>query len=153
LLSWLAGCPDHLVEASQILPDGTSTYQDGGLQSVAIKRIIASERRCQDFDRAFHPLRDRDGADWTKLAALRLLGAELPPVELFQVGNVYIVRDGHVRISVASALGQESIEAWVTRLEYITSISNDCRGEADNGFHGGERFNGMGLGVAHKTFE
>jgi hypothetical protein len=31
-----------------------------------------------------------------------------------QIGNLYFVRDGHHRISVARALGQRSIEAKVT---------------------------------------
>jgi hypothetical protein len=38
----------------------------------------------------------------------------LPPVVLVQVGDVYFVRDGHHRISVAHALGQLDIEAEVT---------------------------------------
>lgn len=52
LLSWLAGRPDQLMEASEILPDRTGTHQDSSLQSVAIRSIMASERRSQDFDRA-----------------------------------------------------------------------------------------------------
>ena len=38
----------------------------------------------------------------------------LPPVALIQVGHLYFVRDGHHRISVARALGQETIDAEVT---------------------------------------
>jgi hypothetical protein len=38
----------------------------------------------------------------------------LPPVALIQVGDVYFVRDGHHRISVARALGRNQIEAKVT---------------------------------------
>jgi hypothetical protein len=37
----------------------------------------------------------------------------LPPVSLVQVGDEYFVRDGHHRISVAKAFGQETIEARV----------------------------------------
>jgi hypothetical protein len=43
-----------------------------------------------------------------------LAGDPLPPVELIQVGSVYFVRDGHHRISVARAMGQQEIEAVVT---------------------------------------
>jgi hypothetical protein len=38
----------------------------------------------------------------------------LPPVDLIQLGDVYLVKDGHHRISVAKALGQEVIDAEVT---------------------------------------
>jgi hypothetical protein len=41
----------------------------------------------------------------------------LTPVELIQVGDVYFVRDGHHRISVAQAMGQKAIDAEVTVLE------------------------------------
>jgi hypothetical protein len=44
----------------------------------------------------------------------RQQGAKLPPVALIQVGDVYFVKDGHHRISVARALGQVEIEAVVT---------------------------------------
>jgi hypothetical protein len=48
------------------------------------------------------------------IAAAWELGRELPPVELVQIGDFYFVRDGHHRISVARAMGQEHIEAEVT---------------------------------------
>jgi hypothetical protein len=44
-------------------------------------------------------------------------GAHLPPVELTRVGGTYFVRDGHHRISVARATGQDYIEADVSAWE------------------------------------
>jgi hypothetical protein len=38
----------------------------------------------------------------------------LPPIKLIQVGDCYYVRDGHHRLSVARALGEQFIEAEVT---------------------------------------
>jgi hypothetical protein len=38
----------------------------------------------------------------------------LPPVNLVQINNLYFVRDGHHRISVARMMGQVEIEAEVT---------------------------------------
>jgi hypothetical protein len=35
-------------------------------------------------------------------------------LQLIQVGDLYFVRDGHHRISVAKAMGQESMEAEAT---------------------------------------
>jgi hypothetical protein len=51
---------------------------------------------------------------WLRVAAARDQGKVLPPVVLVQVGDVYFVRDGHHRISVARALGQLDIEAEAT---------------------------------------
>ena len=53
------------------------------------------------------------GAGGLGIAAARHRGRSLPPVALIQVGDHYFVRDGHHRISVARALGQQVIEATV----------------------------------------
>jgi hypothetical protein len=88
-----------------------------GTQSVAIRDIVGSESRSQDFDRDFNPvnlnLRDR----WRNIAALVAQNVPLPPVELIQVGEAYYVRDGHHRISVAKNAGQSYVDAEVTVLE------------------------------------
>jgi hypothetical protein len=42
------------------------------------------------------------------------MGVVLPPVCLIQVGDVYFVRDGHHRISVAKVMGQEQIDAEIS---------------------------------------
>jgi hypothetical protein len=85
-----------------------------GMQVVPIARIRGTEGRDQDFDAAFHPLRPHNRGRWMKIAAAQQAGATLPPVDLIQVGDIYFVRDGHHRISVASALGQTEIDAEVT---------------------------------------
>ena len=85
-----------------------------GLRNVVIARIRGSEGRGQDFDAAFRPNSSRTEERWVNIAAARRLEGALPPVELIQVGNIYFVRDGHHRISVARALGQKEIEAEVT---------------------------------------
>ena len=85
-----------------------------GTQTVPIGQIRGSEGRCEDFDVAFHPLKEHAEERWVSVARAQLRGLGLPPVELIQVGEVYFVRDGHHRISVAAALGQQEIDALVT---------------------------------------
>jgi hypothetical protein len=72
------------------------------------------DRRSNDFDRDFHPLQDHCKDRWLRVARARDEDKVLPPVVLVQVGDVYFVRDGHHRISVARARGQLDIEAEVT---------------------------------------
>ena len=84
-----------------------------GIQSVPIERIQGSEGRLEDFDNAFNPLHERSRGRWVNVASVRLAGDALPPVELIQSGNIYFVRDGHHRISVAKALGEQYIDAEV----------------------------------------
>lgn len=84
-----------------------------GVQTVPIEQIRGSEGRSQDFDRDFFPLCDHNRERWLSVATARQHGRALPPVDLIQVGDLYFVRDGHHRISVARALGQMVIEARV----------------------------------------
>ncbi len=50
-----------------------------------------------------------------RIAIARLTGETLPPVDLVKVGDFYFVRDGHHRISVARALGQQFVDAIVVK--------------------------------------
>lgn len=84
-----------------------------GRQAVPICQIRGSQGRCNDFDRNFYPLQDHLKSRWLRVATAWQLGIALPPVELIQVGDIYFVRDGHHRISVAKALGQLEINAEV----------------------------------------
>jgi len=88
-----------------------------GLQSIAIDQIIGTEGRVGDFDDAFNPLHDRLRSRWLGVASARLSGKELPPVEVIHMGGVYYVQDGHHRISVAKALGEEFVDAEVIDLD------------------------------------
>lgn len=92
----------------------TFDRHDVGVQTVSIRHIRGSEGRCRDFDADFHPLQARTRDRWLSIASMRLQGVTTPPVELICVDEAYFVRDGHHRLSVARALGEEFIEAHVT---------------------------------------
>jgi hypothetical protein len=57
---------------------------------------------------------------WEHIAAAMRRGEALPPVDLVRIGQIYFVRDGHHRISVARALGRTDIDAYVT--EVVTRV-------------------------------
>jgi hypothetical protein len=80
---------------------------------VPIAQIGGSEGRASDFDRDFNPIKGHTRQRWLGIAAAREQGKVLPPVSLIRVGDLYFVKDGHHRISVARAFGQEAIEAKV----------------------------------------
>ena len=84
-----------------------------GMQTVSIKHIQGSESRSRDFDHNFNPLRHSNRERWLNIALARQLDKPLPAVQLIQVGDIYFVRDGHHRISVAQALGQQHVDAEV----------------------------------------
>jgi hypothetical protein len=85
-----------------------------GLRAVSIDDIRGTEGRVDDFDDAFDPLSDRTRGRWLGIFVARSQYTSLPPVELIQVGNIYFVRDGHHRISVARDMGGQAVDAEVT---------------------------------------
>jgi hypothetical protein len=80
---------------------------------VSIDQIQGSEGRSQAFDTQFRPLRVHNRDRWIGIAIARESGRNLPPVSLIKIDEIYYVRDGHHRISVAKHLGQHTIEAEV----------------------------------------
>jgi hypothetical protein len=93
-----------------------------GVQTVFIEQIRGSESRSADFDSLFYPRQGHTQQRWVSIAAARMIGSLLPPVELIQVGDGYFVRDGHYRISVARALGEEVVEAQVTVWQTLAHV-------------------------------
>jgi hypothetical protein len=87
-----------------------------GHQIVPLAQIQGTEQRCRDFDAEFRPLQEHTRERWLRVAMVYEAGRALPPVDLVQVGEVYYVRDGHHRVSVARALGQTFIDATVVRV-------------------------------------
>lgn len=111
---------NNLVSLQQVrrsvLVSGQSFH---GVQTVPLDRVIGTMGRTTDFDRAFFPRQPRLRERWLRVNRAYYGDAILPPVELIKLGEVYFVKDGHHRISVARAHGQDFIEANVT--EMVTS--------------------------------
>ncbi len=116
LRAWLMGRAFGLFDLGGL--GLTACHQHyAGLQSVRLDRIIGSENRAQDFDGEFNPRQESTRARWVAIAMAHMQGQGLPAIVLLQVGDVYFVRDGHHRVSVARALGQAYIDAEVTVLD------------------------------------
>lgn len=81
--------------------------------------------RYRDFDRAFLPLSGADEERWKRLdVALNEL-RNLPPIDVYKIGDVYFVRDGNHRVSVAKANGLTHIDANVTEIEPRVPLTPD----------------------------
>jgi hypothetical protein len=85
-----------------------------GRYPVPLARIRGTARHQPGFDSAFHPLNRSTRGRWLAIAALWAQGDDLPAVSLIQAGDLYFVRDGCCRVSVARALGHKYIPADVT---------------------------------------
>lgn len=118
LLNRLAGRSTRLRDLSaELLLTPVKARHSAPSLSVLIDQIRGSESRSQDFDADFYPLGAHTDDRWIAIAAAVRSGIALPPVELIRLGDVYYVRDGHHRVSVARALGQQSIDANITVYE------------------------------------
>src|SRR3954470_16656371 len=95
---------------SRFKPEGES-YR--GMQEVPVRKIIGSFDRFRDFDRAFLPRHGHSGGRWMNIDRAFHQDVRLPPVQLYKVGDVYFVKDGNHRVSVARERGIEFIDAEV----------------------------------------
>jgi uncharacterized protein (TIGR00730 family) len=96
-----------------------------GLQTIPLDKIAGSVGRYQEFNRAFLPRQEYIRERWKRIYEVAHSNEGLPPIDVYQIGEVYFVRDGHHRVSVLKELGAPSIEATVTVLETPISLSPD----------------------------
>lgn len=98
-----------------------------GLQSVELDSIVGSVDRVSGFDRQFRPTSELTRRRFERLALAVRKGEDLPPVELYRVGEVHFVRDGHHRVAVLRALGREVVAARVTLVRTAMDAGADLR--------------------------
>lgn len=91
----------------------SATKRLAGVQMIAVRDIVGSEDRSGDFDADFNPLRESLRDRWLSVYRAWVRGVSLPPIELVRGPDGYYVRDGHHRLSVARALGQDDMAAVV----------------------------------------
>jgi hypothetical protein len=91
-----------------------------GKAVVPLDAIVGTVDRGRDFDRRFRPTSGRVRSRWEHIATAMRRGEAMPPVDLVRIGQIYFVRDGHHRVSVARALGHTDINADVT--EVVTRV-------------------------------
>jgi hypothetical protein len=96
---------------------------DEVVDAVALAGIVGSVDRARDFDRWFHPRARVDRQRWIQLDRAKRNGETVPPVSLYRIGELYFVRDGHHRISVALALHLRTIDGFVT--DVTTRLGTD----------------------------
>jgi hypothetical protein len=127
LATWLRHGPD---DVDVMLPFdevvgalGRGGERSLGLQTVALDSIVGSVDRTKEFDRRFRPTSSAVRERWQRLALAHRRGEAIPPIEVYRVGDMHFVYDGHHRVSVARALNLSHIDAYVT--EVHTRLSPD----------------------------
>ena len=87
--------------------------RDRGTRVVKVDQIIGSVGRWRDFDRSFLPAKASVGHKWKRIDRAFHRAEDLPPVELYEIGDAYFVVDGHHRVSVARYHDVPTVEAAV----------------------------------------
>jgi len=129
-LNFLTGRSNDLLsfdEVSEKLRLHDSAYK--GLQEIELDKIVGSTGRYRDFNRTFLPKSDLTADRWRRVDAVTHEQGT-PPIEVYKVGDVYFVRDGNHRVSVARMHETETIEAYV--IEYKTSVPIENQDDLDD---------------------
>lgn len=103
------------------------TPVERGLQNIPLDAIVGSVGRYGDFTRTFLPLHDSSRERWARVKAAMTSQAGLPPIEVYQIGQVYFVLDGNHRVSVARELGATHIEARVHEVPVRVPLSPEIQ--------------------------
>jgi hypothetical protein len=109
---------DEVVEAL-----GRVGERDLGIQTIPIDSIVGTVDRGKDFDREFRPTSSRARLRFERIAEAQRRGVSMPPIDVYRIGELHFVRDGHHRVAVARAQGRDTIEARV--VEVVTRVGAD----------------------------
>jgi hypothetical protein len=114
-------------EVSAVLPFdevvaalGRRGERDLGEQVVDVDSVVGSVDRSTGFDRLFRPTSDEMERRFARIDAALRRGEEMPPIDVYRIGDVHFVIDGHHRVAVARALGWTTINAHV--IEVLTAV-------------------------------
>lgn len=98
---------------------------EAGKRAIPVTAIVGSVGRYHDFTRAFLPRQASDAQRWARVkAAVAELG-EMPPIEVYRIGDAYFVRDGNHRVSIARQQGVDQIDAVVTEVRTRVPLASD----------------------------
>jgi hypothetical protein len=104
--AWLTKEPNTLLPFDEVRDHMPIKGQHSiGLKEVPLDRIVGSLGRYQDFDREFLPVQARTRSRWINIVRAR-----------YKMGEIYFVKDGNHRVSVAREWNQGTIEAYVTEI-------------------------------------
>lgn len=95
-----------------------------GRRPIPLDAIVGSVGRYGDFTRTFLPRRNWDAQRWAHVRAASEI-KELPPIDVYQIGDAYFVLDGNHRVSIARQEGVTHIDAVITTVQTRVPLSPD----------------------------
>lgn len=104
-----------LNDVKQLIKPINETYV--GMKVIPIEKIVGSEGRYKDFDNRFFPKSSHLRNRWEHVDEAAIHEITLPPIKVYELADLYFVRDGNHRVSVAKTRGIEFIDAEVVSLQ------------------------------------
>jgi hypothetical protein len=104
-----------------------------GVHEIPLDRVVGSAAppgKAGDFDPGFLPIDRRLRDRWTRIYRAMVEGEELPPIDVYKVGDNYYVIDGHHRVSVARSLDRELINARVIEVKTTAPLGTETEAAA-----------------------
>jgi nucleotide-binding universal stress UspA family protein len=95
------------------------------LREIPLDAIVGSVGRYHDFTKDFLPRTDSDKQRWVAVKAAMMSQRGVPPIEVYQLGEAYFVKDGNHRVSVAKEMDFKTIEAYVTPVHSVVPFTPD----------------------------
>jgi hypothetical protein len=117
VFSKLRGVPNDLLAFEDIKQLYPSSESYAGVKTIEIEQIVGSVDRYKDFDHYFLPRVGLPLERWVRVRQAKIEGIELPAISAYKIGDIYFVKDGHHRVSVARDEGQSFIEAEIIELK------------------------------------
>ncbi len=99
-----------------------------GLEDIELAHIRGSVGRYRDFTSAFLPRRDHLRQRWERVNRI-VSSQDMPPIEVYGVGEAYFVVDGNHRVSAARQEGMKTIAAYVC--EFVTPVGLSAEADLD----------------------
>jgi hypothetical protein len=117
VISWLGKTDNDLLPFDEVMKrvplKGQSYF---GLKQIETDKIVGSVSRYLEFDRAFLPRQTHTRERWERIDQAYYSDVILPPIDVYQIGDVYFVKDGNHRVSVARERGQMYMDAFVVKI-------------------------------------
>lgn len=114
LLSRLSGQPVDLLSFNDVIGKlGNVGQSHIGIRQIPLDAIVGSVGRYQDFTRTFLPRLQNDEDRWVSVGSAAPTVADLPPIEVYKIGDSYFVLDGNHRVSLARMQELPEIDANV----------------------------------------
>ena len=126
VFSWLRKFENDLLPFDEVMkriPLKGQSYV--GVKQIETDKIIGSVSRFAEFDRAFLPRQTHTRERWESIDQAYYKDIVLPPVDVYQIGEIYFVKDGNHRVSVARERGQVYMDAFVVKINIPGKLDKD----------------------------